>query len=118
MPDPTLDELRAKGYTIGTPEGFCGITDEVRRQADEQRRKHRQVAELRVRIGSEVRRRRAEARLEPAGLADRLRTKPARVMRIEGGKPGVSLDALLAAYLATGGTIAEFGAFIAATAAH
>ena len=108
MSDSTIDRLKALGYTAGTPAEFFGVTDEVRRLAAEQQ----QIEEFRVRLGQEIRRRRTEARLNQTELADRVGSKQTRIARIEASKPGVSIESMLSAYLATGGTMADLGAFI------
>lgn len=95
-------ELKAKGWVETTVKELFGL-DEV----------DMQVVELRVRLAREVRRRREESGMSQAALARRIETSQPRMARIEGGQSGVSLDQLVNAFLATGGSLEELGEVIA-----
>ena len=67
----------------------------------------RQIVELRVRLGREVRRRRTEAGLSQAQLALKIGSSQSRVAKVEGTAPGVAIDLMIRAFFATGGTVDE-----------
>jgi ribosome-binding protein aMBF1 (putative translation factor) len=102
MDEKRRAELKAKGWVETTVEELFGL-DEV----------DMQVVELRVRLAREVRRRREESGMSQGALARRIETSQPRMARIEGGQSGVSLDQLVNAFLATGGSLAELGEVIA-----
>ena len=64
------------------------------------------VVELRVRIAKEVRRRRLAAKLSQKALADRMDVSQPRIPMIEAGE-STSLDAVVLAFFATGGGLAD-----------
>src|SRR5947208_2847653 len=97
MDEKRRAELKAKGWVETTVEELFGLGE-----AD------MHVVELRVRLAREVRRRREEA-----GMSRGIETSQPRMARIEGGRSGVSLDQLVTAFLATGGSLAELGEVIA-----
>ena len=70
-----------------------------------------QVVELRVRLAKEVRRRREAANLSQKGLAERMHVSQPRIPAIESGA-STSLEAVVLAYLATGGSMEELGAVV------
>jgi ribosome-binding protein aMBF1 (putative translation factor) len=67
----------------------------------------RQIVDLRVRLGREVRRRRTEAGLSQAQLAVKIGSSQSRVAKVEGMAPGVAIDLMIRAFFATGGTVDE-----------
>ncbi len=67
----------------------------------------RQIVELRVRLGREVRRRRTEAGLSQAQLALKIGSSQSRVAKVEGMRAGVAIDLMVRAFFATGGTVDE-----------
>ena len=67
----------------------------------------RQIVDLRVRLGREIRRRRTEAGLSQAQLAEKIGSSQSRVAKAEGRAPGVAIDLMMRAFFATGGTVDE-----------
>ena len=67
----------------------------------------RQIVDLRLRLGREIRRRRIGAGLSQAELAEKIGSSQSRVAKAEGTAPGVAIDLMLRAYFATGGTVDE-----------
>ena len=64
----------------------------------------RQIVDLRVRLGREIRRRRTEAGLSQAQLAEKIGSSQSRVAKAEDA-PGVAIDLMMRAFFATGGTV-------------
>jgi DNA-binding XRE family transcriptional regulator len=73
------------------------------------------VIEIHVRLSREVKRAREAAGLTQKDLAERMKVAQPRVAKIETGGRGVSLDHLVSAFLAAGGTLAELAAIVAAS---
>ncbi len=94
-------KIEAKGGVVTTVKDFLGLDDlDI------------QVIEARIRVGREVKRRREAAKLSQGDLADRMGVSRTRIPTIEaGGK--TSLDAVVSAFLATGGNLVDLGAVIA-----
>ena len=67
----------------------------------------RQFVDLRVRLGREIRRRRTEAGLSQAQVAEKIGSSQSRVAKAEGRAPGVTIDLMMRAFFATGGTVDE-----------
>ena len=63
-----------------------------------------ELIELRFRLSREVKRLRMLAKLSQQSLADRMKVSRPRIPEIESGV-GVSLETVIGAYLATGGTM-------------
>jgi transcriptional regulator with XRE-family HTH domain len=70
------------------------------------------VVEMRVRLAKEVRRRRLAARMSQRTLAERIHVSQPRIPAIESGS-SVSLETVMLAFFATGGSSAELGAVVA-----
>ncbi len=104
MDEAKRARLKAKGWVETTVDQLFGL-DEV----------DRQVVELRVRLAREVRRRRELAGLSQSGLAARIESSQPRVAKIEGGQAGVSLDLLVSAFFATGGSLDDLASVVAGT---
>jgi ribosome-binding protein aMBF1 (putative translation factor) len=104
MDEAKRARLKAKGWVETTVDELFGL-DEI----------DRQVVELRVRLAREVRRRREAAGLSQGGLAARIESSQPRVARIEGGQAGVSLDLLVSAFFATGGSLDDLAGVVAGT---
>jgi DNA-binding XRE family transcriptional regulator len=97
-------EMARKGAVELTVQGWLGLDDA-----------EMTVIEVRVRLAREVRRAREAAGLTQADLAGRLEVAQPRVAKIEAGGRGVSLDDLVRAFIAAGGTLAELAAIVAAS---
>jgi ribosome-binding protein aMBF1 (putative translation factor) len=67
----------------------------------------RQIVDLRVRLSREIRRRRTEAGLSQAQLAQKIGSSQSRVAKAEGTAPGVAIDLMIRVFFATGGTVDE-----------
>ena len=67
----------------------------------------RQIVDLRIKLGREIRRRRTGAGLSQAQLAEKIGSSQSRVAKAEGMAPGVAFDLMLRAFFATGGTVDE-----------
>ncbi len=89
--------LEAMGYAVVDDAADWLGLDEVERQ----------LVDLRVRLGREVRRRRAEAGLTQDQMADLIGATQSRVAKLEGASEGVGLDLLMKAFFASGGKIAD-----------
>jgi predicted XRE-type DNA-binding protein len=94
------EALEAAGFRVGDYGDFLGLTDA-----------ERELVELRVRLGREIRQRRERAKLTQKGLAVMLGTTQPRVAKIEAGTRGVTLDQMVRAYVTVGGTLKLDGAF-------
>ena len=70
------------------------------------------VVEMRVRLAKEVRRRREAAAMSQKELAGRLKVSQPRIPAIESGA-SVSLETVMLAFFATGGSPAELVAVVA-----
>ena len=77
---------------------FCGLDDAETK-----------VIDLKTGLANEVKRRRTVARMTQATLAQRLDVAKTRIVEMESGRPGTSLDALVAAFFAVGGKGADLG---------
>jgi len=104
LTDEERAKIEAKGGVVTTVREFLGLDD-----------LDMQVIEARIRVGREVKRRREAAKLSQSDLADRMGVSRTRIPAIEsGGK--ASLDAVVSAFLATGGGLNDLGAVIAGKA--
>ncbi len=86
--------LEAAGWKIGDAADFLGMSDE-----------ERQLLDARVELALAVRRQREAGRLSQQQLAAKMKTSQPRVAKIERAAPDVSLDQLVRAFTAAGGTI-------------
>lgn len=86
--------LQAAGWKIGDAADFLQMSDD-----------ERQLLDARVKIAQAVRQLRQARHLSQEELGAKLRTSQPRVAKIERAAPDVSLDQLLRAFTATGGTI-------------
>ena len=68
------------------------------------------VIDLKISLVRAIRERRRAAKLTQKALAERLEVAPARIVEMERGNAGVSLDAIVGAYFATGATGADLAA--------
>jgi transcriptional regulator with XRE-family HTH domain len=87
--------LEAAGWKVGDAADFLGMTDD-----------ERQLLDARVALALAVRRQREARHLSQKELGAKLKTSQPRVAKIEQAAPDVSLDQLVRAFAAAGGTIA------------
>ncbi len=97
-------EMARKGAVELTVQEWLGLSDA-----------EMTVIEIHVRLSREVKRAREAAGLTQKDLAERMKVAQPRVAKIETGGRGVSLDHLVFAFLAAGGTLAELAAIVAAS---
>ena len=95
--------MEARGYMVMDDAADWLGLDEV----------DRQVVEFRVRVGREVRRRRAEAELTQAELAKSIGSSQSRVAKVEATADGVGVDLLLRSFFAVGGRLADLAVILA-----
>ncbi len=95
--------LEAKGWKVGTPGEFLGLTAE-------------EVAyvELKVRLATGLREWRRRRKLTQADLAKRLRSSQSRVAKMEAGDPSVSLDLLIRSLLTLGASRQDLSRILSA----
>jgi hypothetical protein len=86
--------LEAAGWKIGDAADFLKMSAE-----------ERQLLDARVKLALAIRRQRHALRLTQKELGARLKTTQPRVAKIERAAPDVSLDQLVRAFTAAGGTI-------------
>lgn len=86
--------LEAAGWKFGDAGDFLGMSDG-----------ERQMLELRVQAARAVRRQREAMKLSQQELASRIQTSQPRMVKIEKAAKDVTLDQILRAYAAAGGTI-------------
>lgn len=95
--------LEAAGWIVGSVADFLELS------AEEQA-----IIEMRLALGAALKERRRDLGLSQVALAKRLGSSQSRVAKMEAADPGVSLDLLLRALLATGVTRRVLGRAIAA----
>lgn len=86
-------QLEAKGWKIGSPREFLGLTKE-----------EAAYIELKLLLSENLAARRKEIRLNQVELAKLLRSSQSRVAKMEKGDTSVSLDLLIRSLLAMGTT--------------
>ncbi len=84
--------LESAGWTFGDFGDFLGLTDAERR-----------LVEFRARLAVAIREARERKKMTQGQLAEAIRSTQPRVVKIEQGAAGVSLDQMLHAYFAVGG---------------
>ena len=89
--------LEAAGFKVGTVQEFLGLTDEENR-----------MIELKVALARRLRELRSKRKLTQQELAVKLKSSQSRVAKAEAADPAVSLDLMVRAYFALGGTPIEF----------
>ena len=85
--------LVARGWTVGTPQDFLGLTQEEAR-----------FIELKLSLSQALREERLRQEMTQVELAHRLGSSQSRVAKMESGDPKVTIDLLLKALLALGMT--------------
>ncbi len=91
MNDPRKSRLEAAGFTVGTADGFLGLTEEESAWVS-----------LRMALAELVRRQRLGRKFSQTELARRLGSSQSRVAKLEAAKSDVSLDLLFRALFVTG----------------
>lgn len=85
-------QLEAAGWKVGSAQEFLGLSDQ-----------EAAFVELKLALGSYVRRYRTKRRWTQTALAARLGSSQSRVAKVEAGDATVSLDLQVRALLALGG---------------
>jgi DNA-binding XRE family transcriptional regulator len=88
--------LESAGWKVGSAGEFLGLSTE-----------ETLLVELKLALSDALRRRRQKRHLTQFALAKKLASSQSRVAKLESGGPGVSLDLLVRALLATGATPAD-----------
>jgi ribosome-binding protein aMBF1 (putative translation factor) len=95
-------EKVAKGWRIGTPKDFLGLSDEEEAYVN-----------LRLKLAEGLKARRQARGITQVGLAQAINSSQSRVAKMEAGDPTVSLDLLVKSLLALGTTNRELATIIA-----
>jgi DNA-binding XRE family transcriptional regulator len=99
-------QIEAAGWTVGTVREFLGLSAA-----------EAEIVEMRVSLGSSLRKRRERAHLTQTTVAKRLKSSQSRVAKMEAGDPTVSFDLLIRAHLVLGARRADIGRSLAQSAA-
>jgi ribosome-binding protein aMBF1 (putative translation factor) len=94
--------LEAKGWRIGTPKDFLGMSNEEEAFVD-----------LRLKLAEGLKTRRQARGITQVGLAHAIKSSQSRVAKMEAGDPTVSLDLLVKSLFALGASSRELAAIIA-----
>ena len=93
--------LEAKGWKLGTAAEFLDLSDQ-----------EAILVEMKLSLSEAVRKSRKRSGLTQVDLARRLDSSQSRIAKLEAGDPGVSLDLLVRAALASGARRSEVAAAI------
>lgn len=85
--------LEKAGWKIGSASTFLGLT-----------RAEEQLVEMKLALGTRLRKAREQHRLTQTALAERMGSSQSRVAKMEAGDPAVSLDLMVQGLLAAGAT--------------
>lgn len=96
-----IQRLEAAGWKATSVDEFFNLTPE-----------EGALVELRLVLSAMLRKRRGELQLSQTALAERINSSQSRIAKAEAGDPGISLDLLVRAVLATGATRAQLGVVI------
>ena len=96
--------LEAKGWRVGSPREFLGLSDEESAYID-----------LKVRLARGLKERRRRRRLTQVALAKALKSSQSRIAKMEAGDPSVSIDLLVRSLLALGISARELSRIIASS---
>ena len=102
MQESRRKKLEAKGWRIGTPKDFLGMTDEEEAYVN-----------LRLKLAEGLKERRQSRGVTQVGLARTIKSSQSRVAKMEAGDPTVSLDLLVKSLFALGASNRELAAIIA-----
>src|SRR5208337_3364175 len=101
MHETKRKKLEAKGWKIGTPKDFLGMSDEEEAYVN-----------LRLKLAEGLKARRQSRGITQVGLARTIKSSQSRVAKMESGDPTVSLDLLVKSLLALGTTNSELATII------
>jgi hypothetical protein len=102
MQESKRKKLEAKGWRIGTPKDFLGMSDEEEAYVN-----------LRLKLADGLKARRQSRGITQVGLARAIKSSQSRVAKMEAGDPTVSLDLLVKSLFALGASNRELAAIIA-----
>jgi len=102
MQETKRKKLEAKGWRIGTPKDFLGMSDEEEAYVN-----------LRLKLAEGLKARRQSRGITQVGLAQTIKSSQSRVAKMEAGDPTVSLDLLVKSLFALGASNRELAAIIA-----
>jgi hypothetical protein len=102
MQENKRKKLEARGWRIGTPKDFLGMTDEEEAYVN-----------LRIKLAEGLKERRQSRGITQVGLARTIKSSQSRVAKMEAGDPTVSLDLLVKSLFALGASNRELAAIIA-----
>lgn len=94
--------LEAAGWKVGSAGDFLGLSNE-----------EETLVELKVALGSSLRRQRTRKRISQSSLAKQLGSSQSRVAKMEAGDRSVSLDLQIRALVALGATRKEVARAVA-----
>jgi ribosome-binding protein aMBF1 (putative translation factor) len=102
MQETKRKKLEAKGWRIGTPKDFLGMSEEEEAYVN-----------LRLKLAEGLKARRQSRGITQVGLARTIKSSQSRVAKMEAGDPTVSLDLLVKSLFALGASNRELAAIIA-----
>ena len=102
MQETKRKKLETKGWRIGTPKDFLGMSDE-----------EEAFVNLRLKLAQGLKARRQAHGITQMSLAHAIKSSQSRVAKMEAGDPTVSLDLLVKSLLALGASHRELAAIIA-----
>jgi hypothetical protein len=102
MQESKRKKLEAKGWRIGTPKDFLGMSNEEEAYVN-----------LRLKLAEGLKARRQSRGITQVGLARTIKSSQSRVAKMEAGDPTVSLDLLVKSLFALGASNRELAAIIA-----
>jgi ribosome-binding protein aMBF1 (putative translation factor) len=101
MQETKRKKLEAKGWRIGTPKDFLGMSNEEEAYVN-----------LRLKLAEGLKARRESRGITQVGLARTIKSSQSRVAKMEAGDPTVSLDLLVKSLFALGASNRELAAII------
>ena len=101
MRESKRKKLDAKGWKVGTPKDFLGMSDE-----------EESYVNLRLSLAEGLKTRRQARGITQIGLAQAIKSSQSRVAKMEAGDPTVSLDLLVKSLFALGASNRELAAII------
>ena len=104
MKKAKMKQIEKAGWRVGSAADFLELSPE-----------ESALVEMRLALSASLKARRLEQGLSQDALARQLASSQSRIAKMEAGDPGVSLDLLIRALLATGAAPREIGRAISAT---
>lgn len=101
MQESKRKKPEAKGWRIGTPKDFLGMSNEEEAYVN-----------LRLKLAEGLKARRQSRGITQVGLARTIKSSQSRVAKMEAGDPTVSLDLLVKSLFALGASNRELAAII------